>query len=58
MGGLPSRSEMKRVEVAINDELLDLFDAWWRSNHFPTRNEALRQLLREKVDRYGVPVAT
>jgi hypothetical protein len=44
-------TEMKRVEIAVNPELLDLFDAWWRSNHFPTRNEALRQILREKVDR-------
>ena len=46
-------TEMKRVEIAINPELLDLFDAWWRSNHFPTRNEALRQILREKVNRNG-----
>ena len=44
-------TEMKRVELAINPELLDLFDAWWKSNHFPTRNEALGQILREKVDR-------
>ncbi len=51
-----SRNGMKRVEVAINGELLDLFDAWWRSNHFPTRNEALRQLLRERVDRHGIPL--
>ncbi len=43
--------EMRRVEIAINPELLDLFDAWWRSNHYPTRNEALRQILRERVDR-------
>ena len=50
--------EMKRVEVAINGELLDLFDVWWRSNHFGTRNEALRQLLREKVDHYPTPTAT
>ena len=42
---------MKRVEVAINLELLYLFDAWWKSNHYPTRNEALRQILREKVER-------
>ena len=42
---------MKRIEVAINPELLDLFDAWWKSNHYPTRNEALRQILREKVER-------
>ena len=48
---------MKRIEVAINPELLDLFDAWWRSNHFPTRNEAFRQLLREKVDRPLIPIA-
>ena len=48
-------AEMKRVEVAINPELLDLFDAWWKSNHFPTRNEALRQILREKVDHNGAP---
>lgn len=44
-------AEMKRVEIAVNPELLDLFDAWWRSNHYPTRNEALRQILRERVDR-------
>ena len=44
---------MKRVELAINPELLDHFDAWWKSNHFPTRNEALRQILREKVNRNG-----
>ena len=42
---------VKRIEVAINPDLLDLFDAWWTSNHFPTRNEALRQILREKVER-------
>ena len=42
---------MKRIEVTINPELLDLFDAWWKSNHYPTRNEALRQILREKVER-------
>ena len=49
---------MKRVEVAINTELLDLFDGWWRTNHFPTRNEAFRQLLREKVDHYPAPAST
>ena len=42
-------TEMKSVEIANNPELLDLFDAWWRSNHYPTRNEAFRQILREKV---------
>lgn len=50
-------TEMKRVEIAVNPELLDLFDAWWKSNHFPTRNEALRQMLREKVGRNGVQAA-
>ena len=50
-------TEMKRVEVAINPELLDLFDAWWKSNHYPTRNEALRQILREKVDGNGSRLA-
>ena len=49
--------EMKRVEIAINSELLDLFDAWWKSNHFPTRNEAFRQILREKVGHNGIPSA-
>ena len=52
-----STTEMKRVEVAINPELLDLFDAWWKSNHFPTRNEALRQILRERVDGNGARTA-
>ena len=42
---------MKRIEVAINPELLDLFDAWCKSNHYPTRNEVLRRTLREKVER-------
>lgn len=46
---------MKKVEVCVNVELLNLFDGWWKSNHFPTRNEALRQVLREKLDHYGVP---
>ena len=50
-------TEMKRVEVAINPELLDLFEAWWKSNHYPTRNEALRQILREKVDRNSARAA-
>jgi hypothetical protein len=48
---------MTRVELSVNSELLDLFDSWWRSNHFPTRNEALRQILREKVDCNGAPTA-
>ena len=51
MGRPKTAAEMKRIEIAINPELLDLFDAWWKSNHFPTRNEALRQVLREKVGR-------
>ena len=52
ISGRPRKNtaEKKRVELAINPDLLALFDAWWKSNHFPTRNEALRQILREKVD--------
>jgi hypothetical protein len=51
VGRPKTATEMKRIEIAVNPELLDLFDAWWKLNHFPTRNEALRQILREKVNR-------
>jgi metal-responsive CopG/Arc/MetJ family transcriptional regulator len=52
----PKGQGMRKVEICVTSELLDIFDAWWKSNHFPTRNEALRQVLREKLDRYGIPV--
>jgi len=42
-------SEIVRFSVSVEDELLERFDRYCREEHFATRSEAVRQLIREKL---------
>jgi CopG family nickel-responsive transcriptional regulator len=38
-----------RFSVSLEDDLLEQFDCYCKDEHFATRSEAIRQLLREKL---------
>jgi len=42
-------SEIVRFSVSIESELLDRFDEFCRREHFATRSEAVRQILRNEL---------
>ena len=42
-------SEIVRFSVSLEDDLLDQFDRYCREEHFATRSEAIRQLLRDTL---------
>ena len=42
-------SEIVRFSVSLEDDLLEQFDRYCSEEHFATRSEALRQLIREKL---------
>ncbi|MEN6458726.1 MAG: nickel-responsive transcriptional regulator NikR [Thermoguttaceae bacterium] len=46
-------SDIVRFSVSLEDDLLDQFDAYCRRQHFATRSEAIRQLLRDKLTRHA-----
>ncbi|MGW8257136.1 MAG: nickel-responsive transcriptional regulator NikR [Thermoguttaceae bacterium] len=42
-------SKIVRFSISLEDDLLDKFDRFCKDEHFATRSEAIRQLLREKL---------
>ena len=42
-------SEIARFSVSLEEELLGRFDAWCAREAYPTRSEAVRHLLHEKL---------
>lgn len=42
-------SEITRFSVSLEDDLLEQFDRYCREQHFATRSEAIRQLLRDTL---------
>lgn len=42
-------SEIVRFSVSLESDLLENFDAYCQTQHFATRSEAIRQLLRERL---------
>ena len=38
-----------RFSVSLEDDLLEQFDRYCTAEHFATRSEAIRQLLRDKL---------
>jgi CopG family nickel-responsive transcriptional regulator len=42
-------SEIVRFSVSLEDDLLEKFDRYCRQQHFATRSEAVRQLLRDTL---------
>lgn len=42
-------SEIVRFSVSLEDDLLERFDRFCQQEHYATRSEAIRQLLREKL---------
>jgi len=42
-------SEIVRFSVSLESELLEKFDRFCEEEHYATRSEAIRQLLREKL---------
>jgi len=42
-------TELARFSVSLEDDLLQRFDAFCSQEHFATRSEAVRQLIREKL---------
>ncbi len=42
-------SDLVRFSVSLEGNLLDEFDRYCKENHFATRSEAIRQLLRETL---------
>ncbi|HEY8503304.1 MAG TPA: nickel-responsive transcriptional regulator NikR [Gemmataceae bacterium] len=44
-------AEVVRFSVSLEGELLEAFDRYCEANRFPTRSEAIRQLLREALTR-------
>ena len=46
-------SEIARFSISLEDDLLDQFDRYWRQQHFATRSEAIRQLLRDTLTKHA-----
>lgn len=44
-------SDIARFSVSVEEELLEQFDRFCKEEHFATRSEAVRQLIREKLTR-------
>ncbi len=44
-------SDIVRFSVSVEEELLEQFDRFCKEEHFATRSEAVRQLIREKLTR-------
>jgi CopG family transcriptional regulator, nickel-responsive regulator len=42
-------STITRFSVSLEDDLLEQFDRYCKQEHFATRSEAIRQLLRERL---------
>ena len=42
-------SEIVRFSVSLEDDLLEQFDRYCTEQHFATRSEAVRQLIRDKL---------
>ncbi len=42
-------SEVARFTVSLEEELLASFDEYCEQEHFPTRSEAVRKLIRDKL---------
>ncbi len=42
-------SEIVRFSVSLEDDLLEQFDRYCAEQHFATRSEAVRQLIRDKL---------
>lgn len=42
-------AELVRFSVSLESDLLDEFDRYCQTNHFATRSEAIRQLLRDAL---------
>jgi CopG family nickel-responsive transcriptional regulator len=42
-------SNIVRFSVSLEDDLLEQFDRYCREGQYPTRSEAIRQLLRERL---------
>lgn len=42
-------SDIVRFSVSVEDDLLDKFDRYCAEEHFATRSEAVRQLIRNKL---------
>ena len=42
-------SEIVRFSVSLEDDLLEQFDRFCNEQHFATRSEAVRQLIRDKL---------
>lgn len=48
-------SELNRIGVAIERDLLDRFDAYIETHRYPSRSEAFRELVRDALDRERTP---
>ncbi len=46
-------SELVRFTVSLESDLLEEFDHYCKENHFATRSEAIRQLLREALTEHA-----
>jgi CopG family nickel-responsive transcriptional regulator len=46
---LPATPSLARVGVSLEDDLLAAFDALWRDKGYPTRSEAIRDLIRKSL---------
>jgi len=46
-------SELVRFTVSLEADLLEEFDSYCKGNHFATRSEAIRQLLREALTEHA-----
>ncbi|MEN6407589.1 MAG: nickel-responsive transcriptional regulator NikR [Thermoguttaceae bacterium] len=44
-------SEITRFSVSLEDDLLEQFDRYCKQQHYATRSEAIRQLLRDTLTR-------
>ena len=42
-------SEIVRFSISLEDDLLEQFDRFCKEQHFATRSEAVRQLIRDKL---------
>jgi CopG family nickel-responsive transcriptional regulator len=42
-------SQITRFSVSLENDLLEQFDSYCQEQHFATRSEAIRQLLRERL---------
>jgi CopG family nickel-responsive transcriptional regulator len=46
-------ADLVRFSVSLEADLLEKFDGYCEENHFATRSEAIRQLLREALTAYA-----